>query len=60
MSIEKELKEYDVVEDVLQQADIYGLRAEVMATAIAIIRDNPKLPTGSAYTMAAYDWDIGY
>ena len=60
MSIEKELKEYDVVEDVLQQADIYGLRAEVTATAIAIIRDNPKISTGSAYTMAAYDWDIGY
>jgi hypothetical protein len=60
MSIRKELEEYNVVEDVLQQADIYGLRAEVMATAIAIIRDNPKTPTGSAYAMAAYDWDIGY
>ena len=60
MSIKKELEEYDVIEDVLQQADIYGLRAEVMATAIAIVRDNPKLSTRSAYTMAAYDWDIGY
>ena len=60
MSIEKELMEFDVVEDVLQQADIYGLRAEVMSTSIAIIRDDPKITTGSAYTMAAYDWDIGY
>ena len=50
----------DSIEDILQQADIYGLRAEVRATAIAILKDDPRITTGSAYAMAAYDWDIGY
>ena len=46
------------VEAILEQADIYGLRSEVRAEAIAIIRENPSLPTGSAYMMAAQEWDI--
>ena len=46
------------VEKILEQAQTYGLRAEVRATAIAYIKDNPKLNTGSAYTQAAYEWDI--
>jgi len=50
----------DNIEDILQQADIYGLRAEVRATAISILNDDPRITTGSAYAMAAYDWDIGY
>ena len=50
----------DSIEDILHQADIYGLRSEVTATAIAILNDDPKITTGSAYVMAAYEWDIGY
>jgi len=46
------------VEAILEQADIYGLRSEVRATAMAIVRENPSLPTGSAYMQAAYEWDI--
>jgi hypothetical protein len=46
------------VEMILEQAQMYGLRAEVRATAIAFIKDDPKLNAGSAYTQAAYEWDI--
>jgi len=46
------------VEAILEQADIYGLRSEVRATAMAIVRENPSLNTGSAYMQAAYEWDI--
>ena len=46
------------VEMILEQAQMYGLRAEVRATAIAFIKDDPKLNTGSAYTQAAYEWDV--
>ena len=46
------------VEAILEQADIYGLRSEVRATAMAIVRENPSLPTGSAYMMAAQEWDV--
>jgi len=50
----------DSIEDILQQADKFGLRSEVIASAIAILKDDPRITTGSAYAMAAYDWDIGY
>ena len=46
------------IEMVMEQADIYGLRSEVVATAIAIIKENPSVSTGSAYAMAANEWDI--
>ncbi len=46
------------VEMILEQAQMYGLRAEVRATAMAFIKDDPKLNTGSAYTQAAYEWDV--
>jgi hypothetical protein len=55
-----EMMKRDSIEDILQQADKFGLRSEVIASAIAIINDDPKITTGSAYAMAAYDWDIGY
>ena len=42
----------------MEQADIYGLRSEVRAEAMAILRENPTLKTGSAYIMAAQEWDI--
>ena len=46
------------IEMVTEQADSYGLRGEVRATAMAIIKDDPTVSTGSAYAMAAYEWDI--
>lgn len=46
------------VEMIMEQADIYGLRSEVRATAMAIAKENPTISTGSAYAMAAYEWDI--
>ena len=46
------------IQTILEQADIYGLRSEVTPEAKAILRENPTLATGSAYTMAAHEWDI--
>ena len=46
------------IEMIMEQADIYGLRGEVRATAMAIAKEDPTISTGSAYAMAAYEWDI--
>lgn len=46
------------VEDIMIEADRWDLRGEVRATAIALLKDDPSLTTGSAYVMAAYEWDI--
>ena len=46
------------IEMIMEQADIYGWRGEVRATAMAIVKEDPTVSTGSAYTMAAYEWDI--
>ena len=46
------------IEMIMEQADIYGLRGEVRATAMAIVKEDPTVSTGSAYTMAAYEGDI--
>ena len=43
---------------ILEQAEVFGLRGEVRATAMAIIKDNPEMDSGSAYAQAAYEWDI--
>lgn len=60
MNVVKELEQNERIEDILKTADVYHLRAEVRATAMAIVRDDPKITTGSAYEMAAYEWDIGW
>ena len=52
------MKRSMTVEMILEQAEIYGLRSEVRSTAMAFIKDNPHLGMGSAYTQAAYEWDI--
>lgn len=46
------------VESIMVEADRFDLRGEVRATAIAFLKDDPSLTTGSAYAMAAYEWDI--
>ena len=51
-------KEMAIIETILEQADIYGLRCEVRSTAMAFMKENPFLGEGSAYTQAAYEWDI--
>jgi hypothetical protein len=53
-----EIKDKMTVEMILEQAQVCGLRAEVRATAIAFIQDNPRLNTGSAYAQAAHEWDV--
>ncbi len=46
------------VESVMEKAGEWGLRSEVRAEAIALLKEDPTLDTGSAYVMAARDWDI--
>tara|TARA_R110001592_G_scaffold168827_1_gene405162 strand:+ start:1152 stop:1340 length:189 start_codon:yes stop_codon:yes gene_type:complete len=48
----------DVIQMVLEQADAYSLRSEVRSEAIAILKENPNIDTGSAYLMAAIEWDV--
>ena len=58
MGVVEEIEQNNQIESILKIADIYHLRAEVRATAIAIIREDPKITTGLAYEMAASDWDV--
>ena len=48
----------DVVQMVLEQAEMYSLRSEVRSEAMAILKENPNIDTGSAYLMAAIEWDV--
>ena len=48
----------DVIQMVLEQADAYSLRSEVRSEAMAILKENPNIDTGSAYLMAAIEWDV--
>jgi hypothetical protein len=48
----------DVVDSVLKEAAKYGLITEVRSTAIAFMMEDPTLDSGSAYLMAAEEWDI--
>jgi hypothetical protein len=43
---------------IMNEARKYGLDTEVRATAIALMRENPNLDSGSAYHYAALEWDI--
>jgi len=52
------MKTTDVVQMILSKADDYELRNEVRAEAMAILKENPNIDTGSAYLMAAIEWDI--
>jgi len=48
----------DVVQMVLEKAAVYDLRSEVRSEAMAILKENPNIDTGSAYLMAAIEWDV--
>lgn len=48
----------DVIQMILEKADDVELRNEVRAEAMAILRENPNIDTGSAYLMAAIEWDV--
>lgn len=52
------MKTKDVVQMILEKAGDYGLRSEVRSEAIAILKENPNIDTGSAYLMAAIEWDV--
>ena len=58
MNLTYEMGQVPQLEAILEQADIYDLRTEVRATAMAIIRENPTMDTGSAYMAAAMEWDV--
>ena len=47
-----------IINTVMNEARKYGLDTEVRATAIALMRENPNLDSGSAYHYAALEWDI--
>jgi hypothetical protein len=46
------------VESVMEKAGKWGLRSEVRAEALALLKEDSTLDTGSAYVMAARDWDV--
>ena len=48
----------DVIQMILSKADDHDLRIEVQSEAIAILKENPGIDTGSAYLMAAIEWDV--
>ena len=48
----------DIVDSVLKEAAKHGLITEVRSTAIAFMMEDPTLDSGSAYLMAANEWDI--
>ena len=48
----------DVVEMILSKADDFELRSEVRSEAMAILKEDPNIDTGSAYLMAAIEWDV--
>ena len=52
------MKTKDVVQMILSKADDYELRNEVRSEAMAILKENPNIDTGSAYLMAAIEWDV--
>ena len=61
MSINKNpytMQTSDVVQMVLEKAAVYNLRSEVRSEAMAILKENPNIDTGSAYLMAAIEWDV--
>lgn len=61
MSINKNpytMRTRDVIQMILEKADDHELRNEVRAEAMAILKENPNIDTGSAYLMAAIEWDV--
>ncbi len=54
----KLLRTIDEVGRALNEAWPYGLQAEVMATAIESIRENPQLDISVAISEALTEWDL--
>lgn len=44
------------IEEILHDADEYGLRIEVLTTARQIMDENPKIERVDAYQMAFDEW----
>ena len=44
------------IEEILEEANAYGLREEVRHTANKIIKKDPSFPKLSAYVMAYNEW----
>ena len=62
MKTEIETKEWDnksdeeQIEEILQEANAYNLKAEVTTTAEMFIKDDPALNRVLAYEMAYMEW----
>ena len=52
------LEAVDLVGQTLHEAEPYGLQAEVIASAIAEIRENPDMDLSIALQHGLQDWDI--
>jgi len=58
MNDDEEKLNEQIINTVMREAREYGLETEVRATAIALMKENPNLDSGSAYHYAALEWDI--
>jgi hypothetical protein len=52
------LEAVDLVGQTLHEAEPYGLQAEVIASVIAEIRENPDMDLSIALQHGLQDWDI--
>ncbi len=52
------MNDEQLILSIMHEARTYGLDTEVRATAIALMKEDPTLDSGSAYHMAALEWDI--
>lgn len=52
------LEAVDLIGQALHEAAPYGLQAEVMASAIAEIRQNPEIDLSIALQNGLKDWDV--
>lgn len=52
------LEAVDLVGQTLQEAEPYGMQAEVIASAIGYIRTNPNIDLSVALQCGLQDWDV--
>ena len=46
----------EIIDEILHEADAFGLRTEVIDTAKQILLENPKIERVAAYEMAFDEW----
>ena len=50
------MSEQQQIEEILQEANAYNLKYEVMETATKMLKENDMLSELDAYVMAYHDW----